>query len=369
MPQNEGYILNKPLKINTYAKINFYLDVLRKLPSSYHEILTLFSTLELSDNICFYLSKNDLSTDYILKQFKIQFEKPVSGVINMQNEKLKLTFISDEEYEKCFFAPLDTKNSVYVAIKKLLAECNIKAGESEYNLYVIFQKNIPAGAGLAGGSANAAGALVALNSLMQLNCSDSKLKEIGLKVGADVPYMLEGGTLLAGGTGEIFMTKYDLPQYPIILVYPNFEVSAKDAYINVQNHFKYDLMQMTEEQYEKVKKHSMSRSEKLINALKNKDYHTISKTLYNKLEEPVFARKHQIRELKETICKFGCAAVLMSGSGSTIYAVLDPESSEDTIKTQFTKIETELHKKYSKTYKVILTKTRKAIAWDKMLAL
>ncbi|MEZ7892382.1 MAG: hypothetical protein QMC67_11595 [Candidatus Wallbacteria bacterium] len=369
MLQNKTYILNKPLKINTYAKVNFYLDILKKMPNSYHEILTLFSTLELSDNICFYLSKNDLSSDFILKQFKIQFEKPVSGIINMQNEKLKLTFISDEEYEKCFFAPLDTQNSVYVAIKKMLASCSISSLDEEYNLYVIFQKNIPAGAGLAGGSSNAAGALIALNNLLQLNCGIEKLKEIGLKVGADVPYMLEGGTLLAGGTGEDFLSKYDIPQYPIILVYPNFEVSAKDAYTNVQNHFKYDLMNITDEQYEKIRKHSLGRAEKLIHALNCKDYPAVCKMLYNKLEEPVFTRKHQIRELKENICKLGFQAVLMSGSGSTIYTVLDPSASEETIKSQFNKLETEIHKKYSKTYKVILTKTRKAIAWDKMLAL
>lgn len=366
MNEND-FLLNKPLKLSSYGKINLFLDVIKRRQDGYHEISTLFHTIELADNICFYLSKNEHSADYVSRLFKVNMKKPVSGAVPLSSDNIRLVMIADDDNEKCFTVPCDNQNTVAVAMKKLFSSIPFAKPSENLNFYILFQKNVPAGAGLAGGSSNAACALRAANFLMKLGLADDQLRAIGARAGADLSFMLEGGCAHCEGVGEKFVSSYDIPVYPLIIVYPNFEVSSRDAYANVVHHTRQDLANLTEAAELKARESAIKRVNSLVEAMTYGKLNDIPKFLYNKLEDPVFARKHQIRELRETLVQMGYRATLMSGSGSSVYTILDPGESQEALDAHLERVRTEMHKRFSKTYKVALTRTRKAIGWEKML--
>ncbi len=362
-------VFNKALKVNSYAKINLFLDVIKKMPDpiGYHEIVTLFSSIELCDHLHFYVSKLEHTPDYVAKIFKLPFKKLISGSINLSSENIKLILAGDEDAEKCFSAPVNNLNTVSIAVKKLFSHVPFKRLSEMAYIYVLFDKRIPAGAGLGGGSSNAAAALRALNYLFNFNYQQELLTAICERIGADVAFTLRGGAAIAGGIGEKFSAFYDFEPWPLVLVYPNFEVSSRDAYNNVKNFVKYDLANLKPEEEAKNRAAALARAEKTAASMGEAAFNAIGANIYNKLEEPVFSRKHKIRDLKETLYTLGYKNISMTGSGSSIYALLDPRETPEANIAHFEKIQAEIHRKYSKTYKVILTKTRRAAAWEKTL--
>ena len=362
-------IFNKALKVNSYAKINLFLDVIKKMPEpiGYHEIVTLFSSIELCDYLHFYVSKIEHTPDYVAKIFKLPFKKLVSGSINLASENIKLILAGEEDIEKCFSVPVDSLNTVSVAVKKLFSHVPFKRLSETAYIYILFDKRVPAGAGLGGGSSNAAAALRALNYLFNFNYQQDLLMAISQRIGADVAFTLRGGSVMAEGIGEKFGAGYDFEPWPLVLVYPNFEVSSRDAYSNVKNFIKYDLINIKPEEEAKIRTAALARAEKTAVLMGEADFNHIGANIYNKLEEPVFSKKHKIRDLKETLYTLGYKNVLMTGSGSSMYALLDPHETPEAHNAHFEKIQAEMHRKYSKTYKVILTKTRRAAAWEKIL--
>jgi|GEM_PF-335302 len=366
----QNIILNRQLKINSYAKINLFLDIIKKMPepAGYHEIMTLFSSIELCDTMHFYISTLEHVPDFIAKSLKLNYKKTSSGVINMQCENLKVVLCAEEETEKCYSVPVDDSNTVAIAVKKFFDFVPFKKLDKTLFLYILFDKNIPAGAGLGGGSSDAASTLRALNLLFELNQTDDELTAIAKKVGADVAFMLKGGATLACGIGEKFDKQYDFAPWPLVLIYPNFEVSSRDAYAGVKNFIKYNLSNLSEEDEIKLRNVAQERAGRIADCLAGKNFGEIGKHIFNKLEEPVLSRKHQIRELKETLRQMGYENVLMTGSGSSVYTLLDPSSTQEELNVHFEKIRTEMQRKFSKTYKVILTKTRKASPWEKILS-
>jgi len=367
MAQND-LLFNQPLKLNAYAKINLFLEVIRRLPDGYHEIMTLFSSVDLCDTMSFYLSKNECAADFLLKLFKINFKKPQCASVMMVPENIKFTMIADEENEKCLSVPLDKSNTVIIALKKLMASVPFQKPPDPVNFYMIFQKNIPAGAGLGGGSSDAAVSLVAASKLLGLGLDAVALKPIGRQAGADIPFMLEGGCCSAGGAGERFINSYDIPASPMIIVYPNFEVSSKDAYVNVQNHFKKNLSEITANEARKTEEDILVKIDALVNAISSGKFDAIAPSLFNRLEDPVLTKKHQIKEIRDTLVQMGYRATLMTGSGSAVFTLLDPSETPEAHAAHFEKIQTEIKRKFSRTYRVFLTKTRKAMEWEKMLS-
>lgn len=365
-------IFNKALKVKSYAKINLFLDVVRKMPEpiGYHEIVTLFSSIELCDHLHFYVSKIEHKPDYVAKIFRLPYKKISCGSINLGAENIKLIMVTEEDTEKCYSVPVDGLNTVSIAVKKLFSHVAFgKLNEKAY-VYILFDKKIPTGAGLGGGSSNAAAALRSLNYLFGFCYSEETLIAISERVGADVAFTLRGGAALAAGIGEKIHASYDFSPWPLVIVYPNFEVSSRDAYCAVKNFFKYDLSNMKPEAEEKARATALARAEKTAALLGGggANFTGIGPTLYNKLEEPVFARKHQIRDLKESLYSFGYKNVLMTGSGSSMYVLLDPRETPEALAAHFEKIQAEMHRKYSKTYKIFLTKTRRAASWEKILS-
>ncbi len=173
----------------SYAKLNLFLEVIRKMEDGYHEIFTLFQTISLADKII--VEKTDRENEIVFKNIDI---------------------------------PLDENNTVQKVIELLKIKKGIK---------IIIEKNIPVGAGLGGGSSNAGALLLALNNFLELNLSFDKLWTLSRKIGADVPFFLFGGTAIGLNRGDIIVPVKPLEKKVFMLKTPDIKVSTKMIYQNL----------------------------------------------------------------------------------------------------------------------------------------
>ena len=183
-----------------------------------------------------------------------------------------------------------------------MEELNYKIGVN-----IFCKKNIPICAGLGGASADAAATLLGLNALFENVFSNQKLFEIAVKIGADVPFCLEGGCCFAQGIGE-FLKKIDLKiLFFLVIIKPNYDASTKKMYELIDK-----------------KKLKTKTPDNILNALKNQDLNLISKNLYNKFEEILEFK--EILKIKNDLTKHGAINALITGSGSAIYGIFKKES-------------------------------------------
>ena len=224
------------------------------------------------------------------------------------------------------YVPTDSRNLAYKAAVAFKERYNISEG-----LKIKIFKNIPVSAGLAGGSTDAAAVLKLMNKIFEVNAPKEELMELGLKLGADIPYCIQGGTALCEGVGEIITPLKSFKDKIIVLVKPSFGVSTKEVYKN------FDM--------EKVKKHP--ETEALIKAMAEDDLRYVAYNMRNLLEN-VTLKKHKVLiSLKEEMNKYGAINSMMSGSGPTVFAFFD-----DMLKAQ--KCFEKMKEKYNE---VFLTRT------------
>jgi 4-diphosphocytidyl-2-C-methyl-D-erythritol kinase len=252
------------LQLKSHAKVNLRLEILKRREDGYHELRTVFQKISLHDTL----------------HFSLKQEKGIS--ITSDHPKL----------------PLGKKNLVYKAIQSMFKMCGYKGG-----VHIEIEKRIPLGAGLGGGSSNAATTLMALNQLLEVNLSQKELMKMGLEIGADVPFFFLKGAAIGSGIGER-LKKEELPSLWYVLIYPNFEVSTRWAYrhfvlTNQQFHFNLHRFLKTPE--------------------------GISRILLNHLEKVVSKRYPQISFMKELLLSVGALGALMTGSGPTVFGVF-PEA-------------------------------------------
>ena len=177
-----------------------------------------------------------------------------------------------------------------------------KESGNPINFHIHLEKRIPHGAGLGGGSSNAAATLLALNDLLEKPVSSAKLHEIAANIGCDVPFFLNEGAARCTGRGEIIEPVESPPSLPIILLKPDFSVPTPDAYRNCLEAEKIAGIEYGPQDYEGL-------------------------SLVNDLEKPVFAKHRYLAELKHWLLNnHHTKAVLMSGSGSTMFAILHPKA-------------------------------------------
>ena len=248
------------------AKINLRLEILKRREDGYHELRTLLQKISLHDTLHFSLKK----------------EKGVS--INTDHPKL----------------PIGKDNLVYKAAQSMLKVSDYKGG-----VCIEIEKRIPLGAGLGGGSSNAATALKALNQLLKMDLSKRELMGMGLEIGADVPFFFLEGAALGLGIGER-LKKKELPILWYVLIYPNFEVSTGWAYqnfvlTNQRIHFNLHKFLETPE--------------------------GISRILLNHLEGVVSKKYPQIDVMKKILFSAGALGSLMTGSGPTVFGIFPEEKS------------------------------------------
>jgi len=190
--------------------------------------------------------------------------------------------------------PIGKRNLVYQAVQMILKKSEYKGG-----LHIDIRKEIPLGAGLGGGSSNAATTLKALNQLLEIGFPTKELMEMGLSIGADVPFFLLEGAAVATGIGER-LKKIELPDLRYVLINPKFEVSTRWAYQNfilTKRHFHFNLQGLVKTPEE------------------------ISRLLWNDLEGVVSHKYPQIEGMKKMLLSAGALGALMTGSGPTVFGV------------------------------------------------
>ncbi len=260
----------RSLTLRAFAKINLSLRVKETRPDGFHEVQTILQAIDLFDLVKISARRGP---------FELRCDTP--GV------------------------PLDRTNLVWKAALHLWRGAGLD-GEPR-NAVVTLQKNIPMQAGLGGGSSNAIAALLGLRRVWKLRVPDEQVYDIAVQLGSDVPYFLVGGTALALGRGEEVYPLEDLPRLWVVLVFPPFGVSTKDAYAWL------DEKRLREPfSAGAIEKGSRSRFQLLGGW-----------PFVNELEAPVIERHALIGALKRWLANRGALLSAMSGSGSTVFGVFE----------------------------------------------
>jgi len=273
--------------VRGYAKINIALDVIRKREDGYNDLRMIMQTIDLYD---------DIEVTPIEKGIKIACNKP--------------------------FVPLDETNIAWKAAKLFQEKYNIETGVN-----INIKKNIPVAAGMAGGSTDAAAVLKAMRSLFKPELTDEELMNLGVKLGADVPYCIVGGTALCEGIGEKITKLKPFRNKILVVVKPNFGVSTKEVYQSL------DLSKIDE--HVKVKE--------LQEAMAKSDLTYVCNNMKNLLESVTVSKHKIITSIKKDMVRMGSKGAMMSGSGPTVFGFFT-----DMLKAQ--KAFEELKTKYKETY-------------------
>lgn len=258
------------INVKALAKINLGLDVVRKREDGYHEVRMIMQTIHLYDQLLITKKK----------------EHGISITANLD------------------FLPTDESNLIYKAAKLLQDNYEMKEGVS-----VKLQKYIPIAAGMAGGSTDAAAVLYGMNELFHLGIKRQKLMELGVQIGADVPYCLMRGTALAEGIGEKLKSLPPVPKCPVLIAKPGIGVSTKYVYENL----KLDEHTKHPDIYAQVA------------AIRKHDLKGITAHMGNLLETVTIPKYPVIDEIKRCMMESGALASMMSGSGPTVFGLFEDE--------------------------------------------
>lgn len=252
-----------------YAKINLGLDVIGRLENGYHEVKMIMQNVGIYD---------------VLTLTKI----PEGIVVTTDNGEL----------------PTDDNNLIYKAAKLMLENYNISQG-----VKIHLEKNIPIAAGMAGGSTDAAATFWGMNELFSLGLPEAELREIGVKVGADVPYCIMGGTALAEGIGEKLTRLPEAPDCCLLVAKPDINVSTKYVYEHLDE--------------EGVEEHPDI--DGMMEAIYQGSLEGIVARLGNVLEVVTVKKYTIIEDIKKEMLSFGAMGSLMSGSGPTVFGIYEKE--------------------------------------------
>jgi len=258
------------LYVKAPAKINLTLDVLYKRPDQYHEVEMIMTTVDLADRI---------------------------GLDSRKDGQILISSSSG-------FIPNDSRNLAYQAAQLLKDTYGLQEG-----VLITIDKQIPIAAGLAGGSSDAAATLRGLNKLWNLNLSLDTLAELGAKIGSDVSFCVYGGTALATGRGEKIQELPAPPTCWVVLAKPKIGVSTAQVY---------GALRLDEVKHPNTKQ--------MIEAIETENYDLMCDSVGNVLETVTFNLHPEVVMIKEQMKRFGADAVLMSGSGPTVFGLVDSES-------------------------------------------
>ena len=256
------------IALRALAKINLGLDVLGRRDNGYHDVRMVMQTIYLYDNVT------------IKKTEKAEI-------------RLKTNL---------FYLPINEDNIAYKAAKMLIDEFSLTEG-----VEITLEKHIPVSAGLAGGSSNAAAVLVGMNRLFSLGLTQEELMERGVRLGADVPYCVMRGTVLAEGIGEILTPLPPLPKCYILIAKPGITVSTKDVYE------KLDSKEIT----------SHPDIDGILEGLQKQDLCKVVSSMGNVLEAVTVEMYPVIDQIKLAMKEAGAMNAMMSGSGPTVFGIFD----------------------------------------------
>lgn len=259
------------IELKARAKVNLGLDVCRRLENGYHEVKMIMQNVDLYDELEFRKRKDP---DIILS---VDSDDSLGDISN---------------------------NLIFRAAKLMKEYYSIKDG-----IEIYLKKNIPVAAGMAGGSTDAAATMIAMNELFELGQTKEQLMELAVRLGADIPFCILGGTALAQGIGEK-LTSLPAPNPEVILVAkPDIMVSTKDVYENLH--------------LEEIEKHPDI--DGMIKALEKKDLTGVTDRMENVLESVTIKLYPVIEQIKNLMKEQGALNALMSGSGPTVFGVFATE--------------------------------------------
>ncbi len=262
-----------------YAKINIGLDVLGRREDGYHELKMVMQTIDLCDDVL--LSWEEGGTD---REIRILCDTP--GV------------------------PCDRRNLAYRAAEAFFSCCSEKEGLLfPGRLEIRLIKRIPAAAGLAGGSSDAAAVLRGLDRMLGICFGEAELRRIALPLGADIPYCVSGGTSLAEGIGEVLTPLPSLPDCGIVLVKPPFDCSTAEIYgtLHVDSLGPADHPDM----------------DRVVQAIRNGSVREAAEHMGNILELPALRMHPEIGTIRQALRREGAAGASMSGSGSAVFGIFE----------------------------------------------
>ena len=256
------------MRLRAFAKINLGLDILRKREDGYHEVRMIMQTIQMYD---------------VLEMKKVK--KPgISLSVNYP------------------YIPSDERNLVYKAAKLLMDEFQVKEGVD-----IRLEKFIPVAAGMAGGSSDAAAAMVGINHLFKLGLSEKDLMDRAVNIGADVPYCIMRGTALAEGIGEKLTRIAQVPDCYVLIGKPGIGVSTKTAYESLQ--------------LDKIQSHPDL--DGMIRDIENGNLLAMTDKMGNVFESGIIGKYPVIGEIKDLMEANGALKAMMSGSGPTVFGIFD----------------------------------------------
>lgn len=250
-----------------YAKLNISLDVSNRRADGYHDMVMVMQTVSLCDVLT--LTKND------------------SGTVRAGSN---LSFI-----------PGDERN---LAVKAAVLYLE-RIGESGQGLHIDLRKDIPVGAGMGGGSADAAAVLRGLNRMYEDRLSREELLEIAGQTGSDVPFCLAGGTMLAKGRGELLTELPPMPECLYVICKPEFSVSTPELF----------------KKFDQIHRHRHPDTAGLVNALEAGGLSQVCRRMYNVFEDVNDRRMRTVAAIKSALLDFGALGAVMTGTGSAVFGV------------------------------------------------
>ena len=256
------------IELKALAKINLGLDVLGRRENGYHDVRMVMQSIYLYDEV------------------KIA-KKKEPGITLTTNLK---------------FLPTGDGNIAYKAAQLLMDEFDLKEG-----VQITLNKHIPVAAGLAGGSSNAAAVLFGMNRLFGLHLTQQQLMERGVKLGADVPYCIMRGTVLAEGIGEILTPLPTCPKCHVLIAKPPISVSTKLVYEKLDSH--------------EIENHPDI--DGILEGLKEQDLKKVASSMGNVLEKVTIEEYPVIEKIKDVMKEQGALNAMMSGSGPTVFGLYD----------------------------------------------
>lgn len=259
------------LELRALAKINLGLDVLGRRENGYHDVRMIMQTIYLYDNVT--LEKTE--------------EEGITLTTNL------------------FYLPNNKNNIAYQAADMLMREFHLSGG-----IRIHLDKHIPVSAGLAGGSSNAAAVLVGMNIMYDLGLSQKELMERGVTLGADVPYCVMRGTVLAEGIGEILTPLAPIPKCYILIAKPGISVSTKMVYEKLDSG--------------EIKAHPDI--DAIIEGLRAQDIRKVASSMGNVLEQVTVEAYPVIEAIKDAMKEQGALNAMMSGSGPTVFGIFESKT-------------------------------------------
>ena len=267
----------KELSVKAYAKVNLALDVLGKRDDGYHNVKMVMQNIGLFDDLT-----------YIYDEEKTDNADGFTIGITTDNDNI----------------PTDERNLIYKAIKYIFEKYNIKGSMS-----VVLKKNIPVEAGMAGGSTDCAASIKAVNELCELGLNIQDMMDIGVKLGADVPYCILAKTAISEGIGEVLTEIKSLPDCHILVAKPPVSVSTGMVY----NNLKCDELI------------SHPDVDGMVEALREGNLQDVADKMENVLETVTVKLHPEISDIKKIMISMGALNAIMSGSGPTVFGLYNDE--------------------------------------------